>query len=267
METWKRFRERKVNSVENVHNHLLSAEHRTRCSRCGCQADRHGSNNSGKSSILESLRARAGYQPVSFTSGTRNTSVDEVIISYIVNGNTEKLRSIRKGSSETQRDNPDGSFEIFVLPSRRAFEPYFGKHTRQRSEYVQVAALPPQRSSVLNEFSARLFNIIRDPEAFNKILTRALGFEAEWSIDLSDQGQYFLKFFRGKHAHSSDGMGEGIVSLFAIVDALHDSSLGSMIVIDEPELSLHPSLQRRVASLLAEYAKDRQIVVSTHSPY
>ena len=38
-------------------------------------------------------------------------------------------------------------------------------------------------------------------------------------------------------------------------------------MIDEPELSLHPSYQRRLAALLADYAKDRQVVISTHSPY
>ena len=52
-----------------------------------------------------------------------------------------------------------------------------------------------------------------------------------------------------------------------IVDALYDSQEGDLIVIDEPELSLHPTYQRRLASLFADYAKDRQIVYATHSPY
>lgn len=62
-------------------------------------------------------------------------------------------------------------------------------------------------------------------------------------------------------------MGEGIVSIFVIVDALYDSQKGDIIVIDEPELSLHPSLQKRLSKLFVEYARDRQIVISTHSPY
>ena len=40
-----------------------------------------------------------------------------------------------------------------------------------------------------------------------------------------------------------------------------------MILIDEPEISLHPDLQRKLFSLLVEYSKDKQIIVSTHSPY
>src|SRR6185369_16017060 len=67
--------------------------------------------------------------------------------------------------------------------------------------------------------------------------------------------------------HSSEGLGEGLVSLLYIVDALYDSKDGDLIIIDEPELSLHPALQRRLANIIFEYAASRQIVIATHSPY
>ena len=88
-----------------------------------------------------------------------------------------------------------------------------------------------------------------------------------WMIDQSDQGQYYLQANNDNHFHNSDGLGEGIISLIFIVDALYDSKPDGMIVIDEPELSLHPAYQRRLARLFADYAKDRQIVYATHSPY
>jgi hypothetical protein len=62
-------------------------------------------------------------------------------------------------------------------------------------------------------------------------------------------------------------MGDGIISIFSIVDSLYDSEPGDVVVIDEPELSLHPSFQKRVSALLRQYSSDRQIIVSTHSPY
>jgi len=226
-----------------------------------------GPNNSGKSSIIECMRARSGQESRSFTAGTRNKDVERVDISYTVNGKNELLKSVTKGSSETIKEDIDKNFKIFVLPSRRAFNPYFGRFSWSRDEYIENVGLPAQRSSILSNFESRLFTILKNPENFNTLLSEALGFKPEWTIDQSDQGQYFLKFFNGNHSHSSDGMGEGIVSVFSIVDSLYDSLPGNVVVIDEPELSLHPSLQKRVAALINLFAKDRQIVISTHSPY
>ncbi len=226
-----------------------------------------GPNNAGKSCILECLRARLGNESVSFTSGTRNADVESVEIKYRVNGKDETLKSITMGSSETISIGVDQNFHIFVLPSRRALNPYFGRGEWSRDQYLKYTGLPSQRSSVLTGFEYRLFNTIKNPGPFNSLLKEAIGFEPTWTIDRSDQGQYFLKFFNGKHSHSSDGMGEGIISIFAIVDSLYDSKPGDVVVIDEPELSLHPSLQKRVSALLSRLSKDRQIVVSTHSPY
>ena len=62
-------------------------------------------------------------------------------------------------------------------------------------------------------------------------------------------------------------MGDGYWSVFTICDALYDSKPRDVIAIDEPELSLHPDLQKRVMSVISEYARDRQIILSTHSPY
>ena len=123
---------------------------------------------------------------------------------------------------------------------------------------------------MLDQFSNRLFLIEKDNEVKNKyddILEKVLGFRPEWAIDQNEQSQYFLKFISGQHSHSSNGIGEGIVSIFVIVDAIYDSKPGDIIIIDEPELSLHPSLQKRLSKLFIEYSKDRQIIISTHSPY
>lgn len=71
----------------------------------------------------------------------------------------------------------------------------------------------------------------------------------------------------GSKSHSLAGSGDGIISAFVIVAALFDSLPNDVIAIDEPELSLHPSIQRRLSAAIARFAADRQIIVSTHSPY
>ena len=65
--------------------------------------------------------------------------------------------------------------------------------------------------------------------------------------------------------HNSDGLGEGVLSLMFIVDALCGTD-EELIVIDEPELSLHPQLQVRLMRELLEKTKNAQVVISTHSP-
>lgn len=67
--------------------------------------------------------------------------------------------------------------------------------------------------------------------------------------------------------HSSEGLGDGIWSVFTICDALYDSEPHCTISIDEPELSLHPAYQKKIMALFNQYSKDRQIIINTHSPY
>ena len=229
-----------------------------------------GRNNAGKSSVLESIRIRAGHQSPSFSEDTRNNHLQEVEIKYTINGNVETIKSRRKGSSESQILNRTEKSNFFVLPSRRAFAPYFGKNPLERNDYLLNYAMPSQRTSVLTGFESRLFKIQEDEkklQKFNDIFGEVIGRNPDWAIDMSAQGPYFLKFFNNGSPHSSDGMGEGFISVLSIVDSLYDSQAGDVIAIDEPELSLHPALQKRLAKLIIDYASDRQIIISTHSPY
>lgn len=127
---------------------------------------------------------------------------------------------------------------------------------------------PASRTSQIDQFAYRLFNIERDRGTFDDILKEVLGYGVEWTIDQSDHGDYFLKISNSDGAvHTSEGMGEGLISLMYIIDALYDSSPGDTIVIDEPELSLHPQYQKNLLSVIVRYAADRQVVIATHSPY
>lgn len=231
-----------------------------------------GPNNGGKSTIIEALRALSSTQPPSFTVGKRNAKAgDRVeIVARDEAGNTRELRTVEEGGSEaklTVNNDPIPPGSMFVLPSRRFFEPLFPKGLQERYGYITGYGLPATRGSAIGQFATRLFQVSRNKKEFGAVLKRVLDPVPNWTIDQSDGGQYFLKFDMGGSFHNSDGLGEGLVSLFFIIDALYDSGPGDVIVIDEPELSLHPAFQRKLASLLLEYASSRQIVISTHSPY
>ena len=230
-----------------------------------------GANNSGKSTIWEAFRALNGKEKVSFTEGKRNKHTNhkvEISISD-TEDNISTLKTIETGGSETVKK---GEVKCFTLPSRRAFNPAFRKSDNINKEtymslYMQLSS---QRTRDNDYFSIRLFESNADQEkkeSFNTKLSKVLGFKPEWTIEQSDSSDYYLKLSFGDSYHNSDGAGEGFLSVFTIVDSLYDSQLGDIIVIDEPELSLHPALQRKLSDFLIEYSKNRQIVIFTHSPF
>lgn len=230
-----------------------------------------GANNSGKSTVIESLRAVAHQTAPSFSQGRRNTAAgDQVTIQLATDASTVTIKSIRSASSETTLSvDPPNSWRTnaFFLPSRRVFAPYFGRTELSRTDYLGQMNLPNQRESVVGTFTYRLFTAEKNKDRFNEVMKELIDPVPSWTIDQNDNGQYFLKLTKGLATHSSEGIGEGLISVMFIVDALYDSADGDCIVIDEPELSLHPGLQRKLAKLLAKYAATRQIVISTHSPY
>jgi hypothetical protein len=133
-----------------------------------------------------------------------------------------------------------------------------------------MANVSHERGSPSSAIVHRLHRLQLDPakrRAFEDLLSRVLQPIPVWSIDQNDQNNYFVRFKGRSGSHSSDGAGEGLLSAIYLVDALYDSSPGQAIIIDEPELSLHPAIQRRLCELFLEYSSSRQIVIATHSPY
>jgi predicted ATPase len=64
------------------------------------------------------------------------------------------------------------------------------------------------------------------------------------------------------------GSGVEIVLTLLLLKSISAESKGGIVyLIDEPELHLHPSAQEQLAKLLLVEAANKQIIVSTHSPY
>lgn len=227
-----------------------------------------GANNSGKSTIIEALRARAGYQLPTFSEGTRNKNSDFVRFKYSFVNRTELIESINPGSSQVRSEFLERDHIFRVVQSRRGFHPFFGRNEGSEKDYVHnYSKLPSRRESELSLFEMRLFDIEKDPGEFNNLLEEILGFSPQWTIDQTSEGNYYIRLKNGKLSHSSDGAGEGIISVLSIVDALSCSEPGGLVAIDEPELSLHPAIVRRLVQTIVKLSKDRQIVICTHSPY
>lgn len=231
-----------------------------------------GPNNSGKSTIYESFRAISQNNPPSFTEGKRNKkagdSINIILTQY--NGHSISLKTALTSGSECifeEKGVLKKDVKIHTLPSRRTFNPFFHKGSWNKELYLDQSTLPAIRGQELENFHHRIFEIQGNQDKFNNVLGEILNPRPKWNIDQNDSGNYYIKFNDGGSFHNSDGAGEGIISIFTIVDTLYDSEPNDVIVIDEPELSLHPSLQRKLCKLLLKYSKDRQIIISTHSPF
>lgn len=73
----------------------------------------------------------------------------------------------------------------------------------------------------------------------------------------------FLK--EGEQLHGLAEQSDGMRQLMALTFFDLAQAAANIVAVDEPEIHLHPSSQRTVATLFAESAKQRLIV--THSPY
>jgi predicted ATP-dependent endonuclease of OLD family len=243
-----------------------------------------GPNNSGKSTIIEAFSAISyafseSFKQPSFTEEMRNKKDDRILIKVIdqYDGGLE-ISNDSSFKSET-RIQARGTFNrkegnIFVLHSRRAFESYYEGNPfelHHRDNYIDKMEFSPRRGGRVPYFFSRISGACSGAnhrrENFERVLGQILDPLPEWEIDRNGSGQYYMKFTSDGISHISDGSGDGLLSIFFIVDSLYDSERNGIIVIDEPELSLHPSLQKKLARLFADYAKNRQIIIATHSPY
>lgn len=226
-----------------------------------------GPNGGGKSSLVECFNNISLAQSnVSFSKGKRNLRAGDIVEIGLVCDNGSGTLKTTKGGSESEWNgiNPPS---IYYLPSRRFFNPYFGMNRWDRSTYLKNPSSFQARTHSLDTGTYRLIDINKgDSSLFNIVLSRIIGKPLEWTIDLEDSGNYYVKITKNNGLqHNSDGMGEGILSLLFIVDALLGTN-NELLVIDEPELSLHPQLQKRLLNEILNKTKDSQVVISTHSP-
>lgn len=226
-----------------------------------------GPNGGGKSTLVECFyQLSLANRNVSFSRGKRNNKAgDKVEISLDYDGTTGVLCTKNGGSQAfwSGQQLP----VIYYLPSRRFFNPFFGLMSYDRETYLRNQQSYQYRSSSLDQYTSRLIDLnLKGAKHFNEVLGRILGEQIEWTIDQDDNLQYLVKVTKKNGlVHNSDGLGEGILSLMFIVDPLCGDE-NQLVVIDEPELSLHPQLQMRLLREILERTRMSQVVISTHSP-
>lgn len=243
-----------------------------------------GPNNAGKSTIWEAIDAigRSRRQDISFSENRRNRESPNgvhIALAYS-NGATYSLTSTGPDTSETTHSwapPKDESFDeipdLVAVPARRQFQPYFSRQFAQERGWMFSAEQEFVRTNNRDAFGGRLIEIAKDTQLkawFDALLEETLGYPLNWNIDMNDTfmgNAHYVKVHESSGAtHSTEGLGEGLVGLLFVLSALLDSETSTLIALDEPELSLHPQLVKRLKKVLGRYAKNRQILLCTHSP-
>jgi energy-coupling factor transporter ATP-binding protein EcfA2 len=237
-----------------------------------------GPNNSGKSSVLEALSLLHNTNtPVELTENRRTRNYwEHTSVRFAFSGGSSATARTRQPGGNTMQwswenvgaGGPSHS-PVFGVPAIRppssASLPAQGM---QRAQYSQ-GLLADFRSAHNSYFAGRLRAAHDSAEKFTRVVERILGIRTRWVIDSTNrqQGTLELRFQSPSGApHSQESVGDGLARAIMLADSLYDSPKGDLVLIDEPELSLHPAAARRVAKLIAESARERQIVVATHSP-
>lgn len=159
---------------------------------------------------------------------------------------------------------------VLFLDKNRIYQTRKGSTTLSNFDYV-LEKLSSSPQSVEGENSEY---ILQDNHPLKKAF---LDFEKLFKIPLklyksNPQKQMenaFVASYTDNNIIKLNNLGSGYEMFFSILWAIYrslDDEKDLIILLDEPELHLHPSMQERLIKLLAYYSDKVQIIISTHSP-
>ena len=229
-----------------------------------------GPNNAGKTTLLEALLlgesgASPGTQEKRFRASERHPQSQPMITInesvYSNAGGGAVIRSINQSEHH--------GIDFKVVQSRRLWD-----HTLDTSlgyeDFVTITRQQDMRGTTISTDTAAALKDINEDQTmkdqFNFLMKRIIPDFADWTIDSDDQG-YYVKYLAKNSEHGANLLGEGVMSAFHICIHLLSDDKEGVLVIDEPELSLHPTAQKSLSSILSEMSENKQIILCTHSPY
>ncbi len=230
-----------------------------------------GPNNSGKTTFIEALTFHHNSGNSKRFNDSERHGKRDPIITYTTDSGTERITNVNKGSQITDNGFRLNELKIEIAPSRRWWQAQYSG-TMDDVTYANQSAISSIRNSGDLGTAKKIANMYVDQlhrdklSAFIKSLVQHFYF---WTVGTREPAGDYLKYVTGNNVeHAVDMLGDGIISLFRIAAQLTSKSTQDYIlVIDEPELSLHPTAQKALYDVLADEARQKQIVIVTHSPY
>lgn len=192
------------------------------------------------------------------------------------NDNSPDLRVSVNNPFKGQRFNEN---DILFLDKNRIFQTRSGTYNPTRFDrlmedynYQYIKS-----SNNIEDISGKLDNIKEIVE--NQFLENAISKFEEISgskikLNFVKNWQPFDKAFLAEKKDNNqqitlDMLGSGYEMIFSLLYSFYLSQQSNkqlIVLIDEPELHLHPSLQEDFVKLILEFSKTTQIILTTHSP-
>lgn len=104
----------------------------------------------------------------------------------------------------------------------------------------------------------KLVNLLSDCLPFVKSISTESNFDK--SVSYKVQEKY------SKKELYANFLSDGTVSVLAIIIALYFEESMGIVILEEPERNLHPSLMNKIIEMAKETATDHQILITTHTP-
>jgi len=240
-----------------------------------------GENNAGKSTVIDVIRIAGMKNPsleISTTSFNRKTG-KKVKIVFETDERSYSFGSAPMGSPGQlelldYEPSPDVDNKVisilggnlsYVSPKRgyvsTVSKGSFGKDNLSNSHFSE------RKREHYGDTNSRVASWNKNSVAIDKITKYLFGKDFKWTFgEDSQRDDYAFNVISGEHEHSVNEAGNGICVLLDIIDSLKNDDY-QCIVIDEPELSLSPTMQKKVFKLLKEKSANCQIVYVTHSPH
>jgi predicted ATP-dependent endonuclease of OLD family len=236
-----------------------------------------GANNSGKTTIINTIRdllSRGGNLTIGQEARHHSDKpVVEVVWEDVDGVERVTIDPNIDGAIFPKVGNRERAFaKLRFVPSRRPFASEYGTHILsvqdyEHGEFDNRRGNPSYFDSQLATTVASYFTNPLNKSQFLEVLKKVDPHSTKFSTDNVGNKNVLLYEGPSKRLHIISDTGDGITNLIRIIFALVTSEAGDSLVIDEPELSLHPQLQRNLYKLLLTYSRDRQIIVVTHSPH
>lgn len=157
---------------------------------------------------------------------------------------------------------------------------YFGiePHKKTKQEYIRQRSKNLKRAidGKLKNDLLRSVEILRSEEVsiLSDILDKQYQsvkiiehkFYSKWGTSVYFSQGVSDASFSGKYSEAFAGSGESAVA--KLVHKIFIAQEGTLLLLDEPEVSLHPGAQKRLLNYILENVRDKglQVVISTHSP-